>query len=259
MPAPAPYYFLHIPKTAGTSVIAWLQQAGCFRMCPHQIWSLMIAADRETLKQYDLFVGHLYRSLPEYLALPLRPFTFVRHPIERAYSHYRHVLHDSNHYFHEEAAKGKTFKAFMENPKTQPLVRDFQVRALAAVFDTNELASRGVHDEGKLWLERLLETAPSGFSKEVELARAKQFLSQCICVGIAERMAESVTMLANALAIDQPGPALHLNSNARPEEAVSDEELLLAVELNGADRELYAFALNLFDRQNATPAEERLL
>lgn len=250
-PAVGPgWYFLHIPKTAGTSLIAWLRQRGGLAACPHELWSLLLREERRALDRYDLFCGHFYCYLEAYLARSLRTFTFLRDPLDRAYSHYRHVARDPHHYFHERAKEQSSFLAFMRDPVTQPLVRNFQTRALAAVFDPVTLKAR-LPREGAYPLERYLETAPSGLHQDDELALAKDYLDRCVFVGISERMQESAMMLARALDVADDGGPAWLNRDVVHVPSWSPEEERLAAELNANDQRLYEHALALFARQEA--------
>ena len=134
-----PLYFLHIPKTAGTSVIEWLKSSTGGHACPVGLWSLLLQKELKDIQGYELYCGHFYRYLNEYLNRPLDTITFLREPADRAYSHYRHVLRDTHHYFHERVAKHASFKEFMLDPVTQPLVKNFQVRSLSSKFKPWEI------------------------------------------------------------------------------------------------------------------------
>src|SRR3569833_1967841 len=247
-PTATPRYFLHIPKTAGTSLIRWLHATGRFRACPHGLWSLLLGAERASLDQYDLFCGHFYRYLAPYLGRTLATFTFLRNPLDRAFSHYRHALRDTHHYHHARALEHGSFLGFLRDPMTQPLVRNFQTRALSAVFAPVALQAT-LPATHRYTLEEHLETAPSGLSEQDELALAKDCLHRCIFVGIAERMDESVRQLAALL--DVPGAPAAERLNFDPDTAApwTAEEWRVVTELNRNDLQLYEYGLTLFDRQ----------
>jgi hypothetical protein len=135
------YYFLHIPKTAGTSLNQWLTDTGEFDICPEGLWSLLLKRDRQELLSHSMYCGHFYRPLAAYLGCRLTTFTFLRNPLERAVSHHRHVLRDPHHYFHDYAARLGSFEAFARDPITRPLVDNFQVRSLSARFDPAQIAA----------------------------------------------------------------------------------------------------------------------
>jgi hypothetical protein len=92
-------YFLHIPKTAGTSVSSILSQIAAekdLKMVGPILIDLLI--ERPNWEEYDLLIGHLGLLPLEY---KFDYFTVLRDPLERLYSHYSHVKRDSNHYLHK--------------------------------------------------------------------------------------------------------------------------------------------------------------
>lgn len=114
---PTRYYFFHIPKTAGTSVTAWLEQCGRFTVFPEHLWSRLLAWPPESLADYDLFRGHFYRGLHRYLDVPLTPFVFLRNPIDRSISHWEHIRRSPDHYFHDRVVAQGSFRAFLEEDR----------------------------------------------------------------------------------------------------------------------------------------------
>lgn len=228
---------------------AWLTNSGKFTVCPDGLWSFLLKRNREELEQYSMFCGHFYRYLPAYLNHSLATFTFLRNPFDRAISHYEHIKRDHHHYFHERVQQQGSLMAFLEDPITRPLVRNFQTRALSAIFDPVAVTtSLEPTPEQRYPLETYLETADSGLDDDTALMLAKDLLTRCLFVGITERMQESVERLGHQLGIAAINKVDRLNTNPSGSMAdrLSREEWTALASLLAADWDLYEFGLRLF-------------
>ncbi len=94
--------FVHIPKTAGTTL---------HKILTHQYQKALIHHDSDAVSQTDLaaritaegpdlIIGHfstgLHKQIPN-----LRYITCLRDPVSRIISHYNHAKHDPSHYLHQ--------------------------------------------------------------------------------------------------------------------------------------------------------------
>jgi hypothetical protein len=155
--------FVHVPKTAGTSVTEVL--SGCFegKVCPAMTTLDYARFDDERLTGWRFFKGHAYRR--DYARLPAGTvkFTVLRDPVARALSYWRYFrgLEEaaSDNPFVREAirlAKGQSCIEFVysDSPFVIEHVRLGQVRqflsdeVLAAVghrqFLSREIRARAV-------------------------------------------------------------------------------------------------------------------
>src|SRR5216684_3843830 len=97
-------YYLHIPKTAGTTFTAILdRQFSAEQICPAQLWPDLVRIPPERLRQYRLLRGHFYYCVRAVLPPDTCFATLLRDPVERSLSHYSHIMRESGHYLHRRA------------------------------------------------------------------------------------------------------------------------------------------------------------
>ena len=245
-----PLYFLHIPKTAGTSLTEILERHfEAELICPVHLWHDLLGIPRDDLKRYRLFRGHFYSYLNQFLETDLTHLTILRDPVKRSISHFDHVCRDPEHYFHRKASS-QTLMEFVSDPVTRPMIENFQTRAIAQDLDPRPIAvglSRASLEA--LTLERLYVSTMPSVSATTLLARAKTRLDKYAFVGLVERFEDSIRLICAVLGLPQVDrlPALNVSSNRSDREAIPPETLALIREHTRLDAALYQYAQSLFE------------
>ena len=117
-------YYLHIPKTAGTSVIHFLHDVyDPVLICPYGLWDELVHASSEELAAWRVYVGHFGGVLPLWLRRWPRTLTVLRDPVARTISHIRHVKRDFRHPLHR-LALGKRVAEYLPRPHAVPVGRE---------------------------------------------------------------------------------------------------------------------------------------
>lgn len=123
--------FFHIPKTAGQSLNNIIESIFLAKdICPARLWHQLFSFTDDELRSFKIFSGHFYSYLNLLVNSPMRRFVFLRDPIERALSHYGHIVRDTEHYLHKKAMALGSLEAFLCDPVTREVVHNFQARSL---------------------------------------------------------------------------------------------------------------------------------
>jgi hypothetical protein len=243
-----PVYFLHVPKTGGSSLISFLEdQFDPEEICPAQVLTELFALPRESMGQYRLFRGHHWYVPHAYAGRSLTHISMLRDPVQRTVSWYRHAQRSADTYRHQQMNdEGWSLLDFVRDPQTNWDIVNTQTLFLAADFDYERLFRDPV-DYGRAAVK---EFAARRRDRTL-LDLAKRRLESFAFFGITERMRDSMNMLAYALGFSPRFSIPQLNtSSVRPETyQLSEEELDAINELTPLDQELYAWGCELFEER----------
>lgn len=229
-----PYCFLHIPRTAGTTLNLILRD----HFGPEAILSLYTASEfssnREVavadLDSVRLFQGHLLLERydpPRLYGRDVDVFTFLREPVARLVSEYV-FLKTWPHSHMYQIVNGMSFRDYIVGEHKH-------VRFKGKNFMTRVLSGRSVDGQG--------QAASALSAAKINLERVFGFF------GIQEFFDESLILLARYLGLHKYCYEKRnaLRSGYAVELTDADHEV--ALEFNTADVELYAFAKALLQER----------
>jgi hypothetical protein len=159
---------------------------------------------------------------------PLRYFTLLEDPVVRAVSVHEHALRDDTHELHSVALQLGRFGAFLRDGRTRPMIANCQVRSIAAGDGAVDAAGS---------VQALLETA-------------SERIDQMCVVGLAGRLADSMTLLCETFgwSMDRPAGFDAGRDRAGIIASLAPEDASLLLRLNEEDLKLYELAESRFDR-----------
>jgi hypothetical protein len=248
-------YYLHIPKTAGTSFTDVL--SANFK-ADESSFSEFIANflkhPPEVIAKYRAMSGHFFYNVDTFTHRTPTYITILRDPVERTISNYAYIRRIPVHYAHD-IVKSQSLLEFATDPRTKPLYANSQTRYIAADPNTVEIAKSLKFNPKRpyeLW-ERMESFAPNGFSDLALLERAKERLQKMAFVGLAEQFDEALELLCYTFGWPlPPAPKVFNVSPNRPEKDTIPQEAIDAIRENTQlDAALYELGKKLFEEHYA--------
>ncbi|KAA1184421.1 sulfotransferase family protein [Rhizobium tropici] len=244
-------YFLHIPKTAGTTIQHLLAEKFGERIYPEGLWDNLWNENFSPLDNWDVFWGHFGFAFARMLGRPSWIFTFLRDPFERTISHFLHVKRDQGHPYHKYLLN-KTFEEFVFDPVAVPLVYNVQSRYLAYPFSADACGARIPPGQTTNAVSVTWELMSYGMKDDEIHSCAFTALDKINFVGFVEHMDESVNQLARHLDLNVGEiPKLNVSAIGNQIEDISDRARERVAKLTLIDKELYDAARAKFTGMGA--------
>ncbi len=232
--------FLHLPKTAGTTLKAVLRYK-------HPTSTLVLEntsdpfggiADvpAEARRRARVVTGHVHYGVHELIPQPCDHITVLREPVSRVVSMYGHARRHPKHRFHREAA-AVDLEEFVRTSE-DPGLDNLQTRMISG----RKPGKRDNLGDEPVWSALPLDRD--------DLEAAKRNLDRFLVVGLTERFDESFILIRRALGWRFPMYETRNVGRDQPEsrpEPPSAAALEAIRSRNELDLELYAYARELFE------------
>ncbi|RPH61807.1 MAG: hypothetical protein EHM81_03500 [Chloroflexi bacterium] len=230
-------YFMHIPKCAGMSLIAVLDQYFTIdEICPlHDTFKNFQAYTPEQMAAFRFIRGHFPYKLIDLLPGRPRTLTILRHPVKRVISaiaqHRR--LEEQGVPFFKESVLNLSTEEFMKHPTFGKAVSNVSVKYLNDVV---------------------------GPAKDpISLSRAKERLESFDVIGLVEQFDDSLNLLSHTFGFEPIAEAKEVNVDPKrsSKSEIHQYVLDLIVEMNKEEIELYEFGVQLFRERLAQMKAEQ--
>jgi len=249
-------YFLHIPKTAGTTLIATLDSYFDHdSIFPNKVWNEVLTNKSKKRKTWKLIHGHFgYNIKP---IIPREPIflTVLRDPIERTISQIEHIRRDprGNNWVKKNfLSPNETFDQILGNDKKNRVFRNTQTRYIGLDCDviklTRSQTSKSLDD---FRFDENLPLFENEISGEKMLENAMKRLEKFEFVGISEKFEESMFLLYYTfgwMPINRSWK-LNVSSAKTSKKDLSQKTIDILNDLNKLDTSLYVHGKKIFEKR----------
>ena len=252
-------YFLHIQKTAGTTIMNILDSYfDLDSIYPEQFWNKLLPKFPDDFTKFKLVRGHFGYGV--HRILPKKPvyITMLRDPIERTISDYEHIKRDKIK-AKKDVPKNETILDALNNPKTRMTYVNPQTGYIGLDLDIVKLTKSWESQRKSNFIFRTpLKVATKKASEEELLSNAKKHLDDFAFFGIVEKFEESLFLLYytfgwKPLSADWK---LNVDPKSTKKDEISSEALDEIKKCTKLDAELYKYAKEIFELRYSSMVED---
>ena len=227
-------FYMHIPKTAGTSLFSFISE----QFKPEEVFPFrgsefennLNNLTPEEIGRYRFIHAHFDYTIYKLLSRKPVYITMLRDPVERVFSAYQHTKMDASHRLHSEITeKNLSLKEMIDHP-------------LAPVSNVQV---------GYLVGKKLRTEEFNQLSDQAKLEIAKVHLDEFAFFGITEYFNDSVELLCGTFGWEPQKDHKPLNRSLQPSqrENITPEEIRAIEERNQLDMHIYEYARKLFRKR----------
>ena len=251
-------YFLHIEKTAGSSLGQLIRSAYPVKaVLPVFRCEQLARLPLKAVRRCHCFTGHFGTALYSLLDRPVSTITVLRDPFERTLSHLGLMHRDIADYAplletlpaevrkELEPVRRGDLAGCIHSPFVMGALANYQTRILGTDIDlkTRRHPARPIH-----W--HLMEEPSSDADMPAIFERAKRRLAETLVTGTVERFDETVGLVCQALGVNRPAEIPYVNvsndrrveSSYRSSGTLPDDQKQRVDQVLAYDRLLYDFA-----------------
>jgi len=246
----APLFFMHIPKTAGTSLRRFLaDQYAAQDVCPACDWDSLAELGCERLESFRLVQGHFDISLLASIAPAVKTLTLLRHPLNRTLSAIRHMKRDPDFHPLHSRVRDMSVREILEDPNLFPQFQNAQTATLSGACQPGRILE--YISAGRQHGER---RDPADCKSDPDLTQAMANLARFDFLGIVEDIKPLIADICDKMGYHPAG--LFRRDNAAPDglsnfASLSSRETELLRRCNDLDLPLYEFAKDLIAQRAA--------
>jgi hypothetical protein len=255
-------YYLHIPKTAGTSFTqVIIDNVGSDAFYQPTKIQEFLSTPPELVEKIRFIAGHLVYDLAPVITRNLVYLTMLRNPVSRTISQYLQIRRVPQSVIGKDAAEVKELSLldFVKDPHNLFVYANLQTRQLGLDASISKMKQESDPEffKGDLAPHILWYSNPRYADPQL-LETAQQRLENFAFVGLSEQFEQSVELLCNTFGWKTPTTETILNVGSNVLDDVPQEALDIIHENTQLDAKLYEAGKRIFEERYKQRVGDRL-